>query len=119
MKIEKKIIIIGDFYDELIKSRQDFFDSGVDIFCPPGIVEFNAIWEFSHNFDLIIINGYYQNGSEGEIISLVKKIRLTFNGPIIAVFLDFDFNDWLIQLGCDYEVKKEDVSKKVKEILFL
>lgn len=119
MKIDKKILIIGDFYDELIKSKQNFFDSGVDIFCPPGVAEFKAIWEFSHDFNLIVINGCYKNSSEKEIVSLVKKIHVYFSGPIVAVFVNVSFNNRLIKVGCDYEVKKEDISKKVKEILSL
>jgi|GEM_PF-3122447 len=117
--MRRRILIIGDFFSDLIESRQNFFDSGIDIFCPPGVAELQAIWENSQNFDLIIINGYYQQkSSEEEMISLVKKIRENFRNSIIAIFININFNSKIKKAGCNFEVKKEEISKKIKEILF-
>jgi len=50
---------------------------------------------------------------------LVRKIRETFKGPIIAISSMPTYRKELLRAGCDYESGKDDLSKKLLEVLGL
>ena len=50
---------------------------------------------------------------------LVRKIRQTFVGPIIANSSLLEYRKKLLEAGCDYECEKGEVAKKVLELIEL
>jgi DNA-binding NarL/FixJ family response regulator len=50
---------------------------------------------------------------------LVRKIRETFTGPMIAASSDWDYRQELVAAGCDHEVPKGRVPAKLIEVLGL
>jgi len=52
-------------------------------------------------------------------LPLVRKMRETFKGPMIAIASDYDHRKELMQAGCDYEVDKNSLPEKLIEVLRL
>lgn len=50
-------------------------------------------------------------------IPLVKEMRKTFRGPMIAISSVRDYRRELTDAGCDHECRKYDVPNKILEIL--
>lgn len=48
---------------------------------------------------------------------LVKKIRVAFEGPIIAVSSDPEYQQILMSAGCSHRCEKNDLPAKLLEIL--
>ena len=58
-------------------------------------------------------------GASPTTTPLVKKIRQTFFGPMIAASSDSKYREILMTAGCDYQAAKGDVARKIIEILGL
>ena len=56
-------------------------------------------------------------GDDPNTMWLVKKMRKTFTGPIIAISSNTDYRKELIQSGCDHEAEKDQVVQKVLELV--
>lgn len=52
-------------------------------------------------------------------LDLIRKIRLTFKGPMIATSADSNFRNILEDAGCDYKAAKDNVPELVKKLLSL
>lgn len=48
---------------------------------------------------------------------LIRKIRKTFKGPMVAISSSPIYRKELLLAGCNYESEKADLSKKLMEIL--
>ncbi len=74
--------------------------------------------KFSNNpdIDLISMDGCVP-GEEINTQPLVRKFRKTFKGPIIAASRSSVFREFLKEAGCDYECTKNELPKKILEIL--
>ncbi len=74
-------------------------------------------------WDLIVMDGWIDSaGTIYDIpnsIPLLRKIRETFTGPIIAASGSPHARKKLMREGCDHEASKNEVPKKVMEILGL
>ena len=74
--------------------------------------------EFNANPDIAaIVMDDCVPGDYPTTIPLVKKFREVFKSPIIAVSISKTYRQWLIQAGCDYEAKKDELPEKLLEIL--
>ncbi|MFA6274425.1 MAG: hypothetical protein WC662_04660 [Candidatus Paceibacterota bacterium] len=77
----------------------------------------NKIFSENPNPEVIIMDGCL-GGDDFNTGDLVKKIRETYNGPIIATSSTFSGD--LVAAGCNYQSSKKDVGRLsfiIKEIL--
>lgn len=58
-------------------------------------------------------------GDEPNSQWLVREIRKTFKGPIIAISSMASYREELLRAGCDHESEKDGLSKKLLEVLGL
>ncbi len=68
------------------------------------------------DIDLITMDG---NIIGGTTVALVRKIRATFKGLIVATSFNPDLQKELLSAGCDYKVDKADLPKAVVRLLDL
>lgn len=73
---------------------------------------------FMENPDVaLIVMDACLSGDEPDSISLVKKIRETFSGPMIAASAAAEYRKLLLRAGCSHESPKCDVPDLVCKIL--
>ncbi len=58
-------------------------------------------------------------GVEPNSVPLIRKVRKTFNGPMIAASMDPSYRRLLVEQGCSHQSPKDDVSFLVCQILGL
>lgn len=56
-------------------------------------------------------------GDNPNTMWLVRKMRETFKGPIIAISRVPEYRKKLIEAGCDYESEKDEAAQKVLELV--
>ncbi|HSX24988.1 MAG TPA: hypothetical protein VLG69_03405 [Candidatus Andersenbacteria bacterium] len=81
--------------------------------------EANTEWENAQNIALIVMDGCVNNHDFPDTQPLIKKIRETFKGPMIAASSSSIYRQALLQAGCDHEAHKDGVPAKVLELLGL
>lgn len=73
---------------------------------------------FQKNPDLaLILMDACVPGDRPNTMFLVKKMRKTFSGPIIAISSLSEYRQELIKAGCDHEVEKAKAAQKVLELV--
>ena len=113
----KKILIIEDFHSfhsELASLLKD----KVLILSAFTIEEAEKKFDDDANIDLITVDGCVP-GEEINTEPLVRKFRETFKGPMVAACRSPYFRSLLKQAGCDHECSKNELPKKILQILGL
>jgi len=64
-----------------------------------------------------IASGNCNGATEPDTLGLVKEIRKTFTGKMIACSSNCNFENMLISAGCDLQVFKSHLSEKLLEVL--
>jgi CheY-like chemotaxis protein len=73
---------------------------------------------FQRNPDLaVILMDACVPGDNPNTMWLVKKMRETFTGPIIAISSVSDYRKKLMEAGCNYEAMKNQAAQKVLELI--
>lgn len=112
-----KILIVEDrqFYHELW-SRS--LGDKVLILGAYTIEEAEALFAANPELALIVMDACVP-GDWPTTLPLVRKIRETFSGPMIAVSSESAYRRKLMERGCDHESDKDDLPQKILEILGL
>lgn len=76
-------------------------------------------WGSIQQVALVVMDGCVDSRHYLDSQPLVRKIRKTFSGPIIAASSSSEFRKELLQAGCNHEAEKQRVPAKVLELLGL
>jgi len=89
----------------------------VSVFCAYNLIEGARIFEENPDMAVVIMDACVP-GDEPNAQILVREIRKTFKGPMIAMSSMEKFRKVLLAAGCDYEVEeKSQAAEKVFELL--
>ncbi len=113
----KKILVVDneDFFHEVIKKG---LGGKVTIFSAFSIKEAEEV--FAANSDLcVIVMDACVPGHSPTTPPLVRKIRESFSGPIIATSSSPAYRQELMRVGCDHESTKLKLPEKIIAILGL
>ncbi len=111
----KKVLLVED-YPGWIKIIKGGLENEAEVLSAVTIREAENI--FSENSDIaIIIMDACVPGDEPNTLPLVKKIRETFKGPIIAISSSDSYRKQLVEAGCDYECEKKKIPSMVRHVL--
>lgn len=117
----KKVLVVEDYEDiqELYRIELAGKAYGkVDMISAFSIQEAKEHFACHPDVDLIVMDACLV-GLKPNTLPLVKEMRKTFTGPMIAASASPEYRQQLVEAGCDYEAPKGDVPKKVIEILKL
>ncbi|OHA66245.1 MAG: hypothetical protein A3D63_01230 [Candidatus Wildermuthbacteria bacterium RIFCSPHIGHO2_02_FULL_49_17] len=78
--------------------------------------EAEAVFQESPDLAVILMDACVP-GDDPNTMWLVRKMRETFTGPIIAISSNSDYRKELIQAGCDHEAEKTEAAQKVLELV--
>ena len=78
--------------------------------------EAEAVFERHPDLAVILMDACVP-GDKPNTMGLVRKMRKTFKGPIVAISNYDKYREELMRAGCDYEAEKDDVAKKVLELV--
>jgi len=113
----KKVLIVEDD-----SGWQNAFKYGIDgkfdLYFADSITNAEILFREISDVDCIIMDACVP-GDEPNTMDLVKEIRKTYKGPIIANSSVEEYVEELLGAGCDYGAHKRDVIKKIFEILSL
>jgi len=121
MKAEKtgkkhKVLIVEDSKAWSSIIRRGLGDKA-SVLCAYDLIEGARIFMENQDIALVVMDACVP-GDEPNAQLLVREIRKTFNGPIIAMSSLEKFRKVLLASGCDYEVEeKSQVTEKVFELL--
>uniref|UniRef100_A0A7C4M586 Response regulator n=1 Tax=candidate division CPR3 bacterium TaxID=2268181 RepID=A0A7C4M586_UNCC3 len=118
-----KILLVEDepIFANLIKN--EIKKERVTILWAENIAEAEEYFSQNPDISLIIMDANVPNKLNA--IPLIKEIRKTFNGPIIAFSSYAHYNDILFESGCDYKLLKDangiriELWKLIKDTLSL
>ena len=114
----KKVLIVEDEVYRYSSWQQEMDGKEVVLLFASSIEE--AEEQFATNLAIAaIVMDACVPGDEPTTIPLVRQWRQTFTGPMIAISSMSEYRTMLRHAGCDYESSKEDLSKKLLEILDL
>ncbi len=111
-------VFLQDMWADLLRGRVQII---------PAYSIGQAEGEFDRNEDLavIVVNACMSDAKDGahehemNTVPLVEKIRAEFKGPMIAISGIPSFRQKLVEAGCNHWCEKQDLSRKVCEILGL
>lgn len=111
----KKVLVVDDdkMWSGIIRRRLDGKVLVVQAFTTE---EAEAIFKQDPDFAVILMDACV-DGDMPDTMWLVRKMRETFKGPIIAISSSSDYRKELIRAGCDHESKKDEAAKKVLELV--
>ena len=72
------------------------------------------LFEENPDVDIIVLDGCI--GPLFNCLPVLREIRETFKGPIIAASSDAHFRQTMVQAGCSHECEKEQVLSLIKAI---
>ena len=113
----KKVLIVEDdesYHEEWVQALKEKVES-IHAY---SVEEGERLFESNPDIALVIMDACVP-GDSPTTESLVKKIRQSFSGPIIAASSVSDYRKILMQAGCDHESRKHEVPFKVAELLSL
>ncbi|MDP2668341.1 MAG: response regulator [bacterium] len=82
------------------------------------IEEGRRLFDANPDIDAVVMDACVP-GNEPNSIPLVKYIRKSFKGPVIAASTEKIFRERLIEAGCNFESEKDRVPAIVNEVLAL
>lgn len=94
------------------------FKQSANILQATNLVDAEAIFLENPGINLIVIDGYF-GGTLMDTLPLIKKIRETFKGEIIAVSTDDDSRTRMVAAGCSSQVEKNDSVLFIERYLHL
>lgn len=112
----KKILLIeDDFGDQFIYAKRL---SDYTLLSAVTLVEGQRLFsQHSASIDLIVIDGCINSGNTLNTIPLIKEIRKTFAGPMIAASSSVAYRQAMASAGCSHQSSKEAVPDLVKAML--
>ena len=114
---KKKVLIVDDDDDVQAFYRRTLNDK-VLLLSALTIKEAEELFATNPDLDAIVMDACVPEAPP-TTIPLVRKMRETFDGPMIASSGDKDYRQMLVNAGCDHESKKGLVPQKLLEVLGL
>jgi len=114
--MRKKILIVED--DELLQlawKRLILATTPMEVIQAFSIKEAEIVFNENRDLSVIAVDACVP-GDEPNTIDMIRQFRKTFTGPMIAISSRDDFNQILMLAGCDHEIGKGKLVKKIKEI---
>jgi CheY-like chemotaxis protein len=115
--MKPKVLIIEDEPYRQKWWKEDL-ESKVEVLSALTIQQAEELFAGNPDVALIVMDACL-SGRSPDTILLVKKIRQTFSGPMIAASGNPEYRELLCEAGCDHSCEKYKVPKKVLEILAL
>lgn len=112
----KKVLIVEDEEDWQGIWGRFLKREGIEVLEGLTLKEGEQLFESNPDLALVIMDGCV-GGEELNSTPLVQKMRLTFNGPIVAASGSSSFRKQLMKIGCSHEAPKDMVSALVSKIL--
>ena len=115
---KKKVLIIEDSPD-LQDSFAQELNGEVEILQALAIPQAEEVFSKNPDIDLIASDGLVPDEISATI-DLIKKIRQTYTGPIIAMSSTPKLREELMRAGCNYDCKrKKELPRMILKILGL
>lgn len=113
----KKVLLVEDksFYHQMYQER---LGDKVEIISAFTIEEAEQLFSSEDGFDAIVMDACVP-GDSPTTPPLVRMIRETFTGPMIAISSLNSYRHKLMEAGCDYEATKAGLPQKLITILGL
>jgi len=111
----KKVLIVEDEPSLLFVYRR-CLSKRVNLIVIDNLKDAETFFSKNPELDIITMDG---NIIGGTTIALVRKIRETYKGPIVASSASPDLQKALLSAGCDYIASKEKLHEKIIELLVL
>lgn len=112
----KKVLIVEDNYGWQSIWKRDL--QKVELLVADSIEEAKKIFSQNDDVDLIVMDACVP-GDEPNTMNLVREMRKTYHGSILANSSVLKYREILLNAGCDKECHKKDVVEKILEILSL
>lgn len=116
----KKILIVDDL-DYMYEIWRDLFEVNkleIEIIKALSIKEAEEAFNNNSDLNAVVVDACVP-GYEPNTMDLIRKMRKSFFGPIIAISDEDDFNDILMKAGCNCQTRKWTLPQKIKEVLCL
>lgn len=111
----KKVLIVEDDFGLQASWKRDL-ESSVILFAADSINAAEKLFTENQDIDLVVMDACVP-GDSPTTIPLIHKIRETYKGPMIATSSISAYRKMLMEAGCNIECIKQDVVKKVLEVL--
>lgn len=113
--LEKKILIIEDLADMQTLFKEELGHI-FNVFSALSLEEAeNVFTNYSHELSAIAVDACVP-GTTPTTPPLVKKMRETFQGPMIAISSSKEYRDMLREAGCNYDCEKEALPNLLQKL---
>jgi len=110
----KKVLLVED-YPAWIKIIKEDLGGAAEVLSATTVEEAEKMFEDNPDIALIIMDACVP-GDEINTLPLVKKIRETFTGPIIAISANDLYRKKLVEAGCTCECEKKKVRSMIRHL---
>ncbi len=112
----KKTLLLVEDLKHHQKEFIDALQNTVDITCASTEKEAREAFTGKKDFDIIAMDGCL-NGDKVDTVELVKFIRLTYTGPIVAISGSIEYNKTLLAAGCSHQALKVQAPRLIARLL--
>jgi CheY-like chemotaxis protein len=113
----KKVLIIEDD-KPLLETMMAFLEGWLNVVSADSVDSAREVFAAHPDLDAIVMDGCIEGPGElPNSLVLVLEFRRTFKGPMIAVSNSDEYQDRLMEAGCDHKSYKGHVHRKLKELL--
>ena len=114
--MSKKKVLVVDDWERMHSMWKQKLNNKVTILSAFTIEQAEKIFATNPDCSAIVIDACVP-GTSPTTLPLVRKIRETFGGPMIAISGQKSYRWKLMQAGCDHESTKGTLPQKVLEVL--
>ncbi len=119
MKSAKPTILVVEDFQLIHTNVRDRFEGRANILSAYTVSEAEMLFsEYGSSIDAIVMDACVP-GDEPNTIELVREMRRTFTGPMIAISGMQEYLDDLVKAGCNKVSSKSEVGKVLENVLFL
>jgi len=115
--ILKKILLVED-YPSWIKIIKGDLEGAAEVLSATTVEEAEKMFGDNPDIALVIMDACVP-GDEINTLPLVKKIRETFAGPIIAISASDLYRKKLVEAGCTCECEKKKIQSMIRRLNIL
>lgn len=115
--MKPKILVVEDIEDFQLQYRKNLNDIA-DILAATTLDEGKRLFDANPDIVLVVMDACVP-GNKPNSMELVKHMRQTFEGPIIASSSMLEYREILIGAGCSIKSHKSGVPDLIRELLRL
>lgn len=113
--MKPKVLIVED--DDLCQTMYtDCLGKTTEILSATTLEDGKRLFDENPDIAIVVMDACVPGGKPNSM-KLVKHIRKTFSGPMIAASSDSDYQDILVEAGCSLKSPKYEVPSLVRELL--